>query len=156
MFVDPVKLVESPERVISTLVWLDCVDSVYDVLPHSLYFSSLFGFVIRGAGRNGKGGIAVGDITGSPNEFSSKIVQARSKILKHISDNQRDAEGNLCCFGNLIDCFSRLRIAVSRDFIWVGTLEGENQPIQVIDVLLGPFNFEYDVNGRHAVSISDP
>lgn len=39
MLVDIVKLVESPERDILSLVWLETVDNSDSIIPHSLYFS---------------------------------------------------------------------------------------------------------------------
>lgn len=43
VFVDCVKSVETPERVIPSFVWLDRIDSVNRILAHSLYFSSKVG-----------------------------------------------------------------------------------------------------------------
>ena len=48
MLINAVQGMETPKRVIPSLVWLGSVDSVYSILPHALYLSRLSGFVLRG------------------------------------------------------------------------------------------------------------
>src|SRR5258708_12321572 len=52
VLVHNVKLVDSPERIISALVRFEPVDSFYRFREHSLYFSSLSGFVLGSTLRN--------------------------------------------------------------------------------------------------------
>ena len=46
VLVDIVKFVDSPERIVSAFVRLEPVDSFFGFRPHSIYFSSLNGFVL--------------------------------------------------------------------------------------------------------------
>src|SRR6185295_3135400 len=48
VFLDAVKSIKDPEQVIPTFIWFDEVNRVDNILPRSLYFSSLLGFIFHG------------------------------------------------------------------------------------------------------------
>lgn len=150
VFVDIVKSVNDPERVIPTLVRLDFVDGIYGRLRHSVYLSHLAGFVFFGsikdwevnmperiAPRRGDSGTARAD----EDKLVGQMVQSTSKIVDNVSEAKRDVVGDRCVLGDIIMQTTGFRIALGRDFVRVGLDESIASGLQLVDVLIGPFDF---------------
>src|ERR1700675_3387228 len=98
MFVDIVQLPEMPECVISTLVWFECVEAFYRILPRPLYFSpELDRFVLRGTISNGKGNL-LGESLSRANgdQAISKMVKSTPEVIEDIACNDGYRGGNVC------------------------------------------------------------
>ncbi|HEY4905048.1 MAG TPA: hypothetical protein VIH89_16355 [Candidatus Sulfotelmatobacter sp.] len=146
VLVDVVQLVESPERVVSSLVWFDCVDSVYSILPHSLYFSSSSGFIFRGIIKDRK--VNVPGIANSPSanheELISQVVESTSEIVENVPGDHGDFDWNGFGPEDVVNELSHLRITLGANFVGVSSVEGQNGRLQLSDVLVGPFDFKAD------------
>jgi hypothetical protein len=146
VFIDIVKSVEDPERVIPSLVWFDRVDRVYGTLPHALYFSGSFSFVYRGIVNNRKVDVLERPlpVCSHKDQMISQMVQGAPEILENVTNNGGYSDRNIADAGQIINELSRLRIALGPDYIWLGIKEGSDPAFQVTDVLFGPFNFYPD------------
>lgn len=148
VFVDVVKLVEMPERVIPTLVWFGRVDRIYSILPHSLYFSRTFGSVFRGVIRNREADVArwtaLRNPRPTPEKLIGQVIEGTSEILQNVASDSSDSLRDLLDANHTIDQLSRLRIALSSDEVWVGSKKGSEFNLQIADVLFGPLNFDPD------------
>lgn len=151
VFIDIVKLVEDPKRVVPTFVWFDSVDRVYGVLPHSLYFSNRFGCVFRGIIRNREVDMLRWTARRAPRPGHEKcigqMIESTSEILKDIPGDSGDSFWNLPNTHQIIDQLSGLRIALSSDYIGIGCEKGFDFRLQIKDVLFGPLNFNFNPIG---------
>ena len=155
VFVDIVKSINEPERVIPTFVWLDFVDSLYGRLRHSLYFSHLSGFVFFGAIKDRERDVSerivrplgVSDPIGAnKDKLVSQVVQGASEAVNDVSETQRDIKMRRGDLRNIIMQLSGLRIALGSEFVGVGFERGptDGERLQLVDVLIGPCNFRSD------------
>ena len=144
VFVDVVQLVEIPEQVISSFLWFDRVDSMYSVLPHTLYFSSELGrHVFRGTVADRKGSLYRGSSATSKDKLISQMVEGTPQVLQSITSDSRQFQWNISDASDVIDKLFRLRIGLGSDFIWRGWpgQKGSDRGIQIKEVLFGPFDF---------------
>jgi len=144
MLIDTIKLVETPERVVPSTVWFGSVDSIYCVLPYSLYYSIAKGWVTRGVPGNGvtdTSRIGWGTTDSENDELVSQVVQGTPEILEGIARDCGDDDRNRLEIGDVINQLSRLRIALGGDLIWPGIMEDSDCRLNITDVLLGPFDF---------------
>lgn len=146
VFVDVVKFVETPERIIPTLVWFNRVDSFNRIWPHALYFSSSVGFVLRGVVgvRNRETGLPIGRSAADENELISQVVKGAPDIMECVSSDNRQSHGDFTHADKIIDQLSCLRVALGSDYVWVGHKERPDFCLKITDVLFGPFDFYAD------------
>jgi hypothetical protein len=150
VLVDIVKLVESPETVVPSLVRFGPVDSVYGRLRHALYFSFTRGFVLCGTigVNNGKAdlfalGLAKDDalsITADVNEMPSEMIEGTSYVVDGLPGEQRDNGDHRLGTGDIMmrECVGKLRVWLDSNFIRIAIQEVADFPFQVLDVLVGP------------------
>ena len=143
VFINTVKLVESPERIIPTLVWFDRVDSFYRLWPHTLHLWQLLFFVFLGRVKNGEVDIWKWPwFTGSPNhELIGEMVECTSQVLDDVANDTSNNERRILNCREVIDKLARLRVGLGSDFIGIGIEKGFESDIEVLDMLFGPFNF---------------
>ena len=68
------------------------------------------------------------------------MVQSRPQIEENITRNKAEFDGNLLRSGKKVLDISSLRIMLGIEEIWVGFAEGYYGTLQLMDVLIGPFN----------------
>jgi hypothetical protein len=144
VFVDVVKFVESPEKLITSAVRFESIDRFYSLRPHTLYFSSLLPFVSSDILRNRKTTSPRGLITGDQNELVCKVVEGTSEVLDNISSSCDRIEWNgpkPAEFTLFME--SGLSVLFSQDDVCVCTVRREF-PLKSHEVLLGPLNFYAD------------
>ncbi|MGI8772235.1 MAG: hypothetical protein ACR2JE_12460 [Acidobacteriaceae bacterium] len=137
------ELVQTPQGIsIPSLVWLDRVDRLYGVLPQSLYFSKSFGFVFRGAAGNGKGDVAFSDMDFAP-KSADNIVQNTPEFL---NDGSCHGEDDWVDWLHVRDAISRssIRLNLTCELAWLSVPELDGNPIQILDLLVGPIDFDSD------------
>jgi hypothetical protein len=155
VFVDVIKLVDSPERIVSAFVWFEPVDLFYRFRSHSLYFSSFVGFVLGGSLRNGKFDLPeffIGKTRRTHNgEMLCEVVKRRSEVVNHISSNGNDIEGksrDALQIGRSVQerygMGRDIKIDIANDYVRV--FEGQNLGCQITQVLLGPFDLYANQN----------
>lgn len=150
VLVDVVKLVESPEAVVPSLVRFGRVDSIYGRLRHALYFSFTRGFVLRGTVRVDYGktdlfalGFAKDDplfSTTDVNEMPSEVIEGTSYVVDGLPSEQRDSGGHRLGTGDVMmcECVGKLRMWLDSNFVRLAIQEVADFPFQVLDVLVGP------------------
>jgi hypothetical protein len=156
VFINIVKFAETPEHIVSTLVWFERVDSFNRIWPHTLYFSSSVGFVFRGTGGIGNRETDASDLLVSQGsavdidearyvgKLPSEMIESASQVLERVADDNRDSDWDVAHADKIIDQLSCLRIALGADYICVGHKERANFSLKVTEVLFGPFNFYAD------------
>jgi hypothetical protein len=147
VFVGIIKLMESPQVLVPTTIRLECADSIYRSLAHSLYFSVKHGFVLLGSLRNRESRLSVDRLVPiGDDELPSQMVESGSKILQHISNDGRKVIRDRDALAELEDQISSFSIFLSNDWIWVGSTAKKlmDSPIQFLDVMFGPFDFAMD------------
>ncbi len=150
VLVDVVKLVESPETVVPSLVRFGRVDSIYGILHHALYFSFTRGFVLLGDVGVDYGetdllafGLTKNDAlfsTADVNEMPSEMVKSASHVLDSLPSKQRDSGSHRLDTGDIMmcECVGKLRMWLGSNFVRLAFQEGFNSRFQCLDVLVGP------------------
>lgn len=96
MLVDDIKAMESPERVIPSLVWVEIPDRIYNFLPHALYFSCKSGFEFRGRDRpveNWELDLLSRLVPISSDKCASEMIESGAEIVDSVSSNAKEREG---------------------------------------------------------------
>ncbi len=156
VLVDVVKLVESPEQIIPTLVWFEPIDSFYRFLPHALYFSSLRGFVSSEILSNGKFDTTGRFLAGAnEHKLEGEMVESTPKIVDDIASssdyiNRNSGQSNEFRISHVrelkcpLDVLAGLQVVLASNYCNV--LGDEKVGCQITEVLFGPLNFYADKN----------
>jgi hypothetical protein len=115
-------------------------------LLHSLYFSPFLGFVSFGGIGDGKTDIAPSiagsdTIRASMNQPVGKMIEGAAETLDSVSKDQRDLDWWLLNGRQVVMQASGIRIALDVDLVWVGREESLASDLEVLDVMIGPFDF---------------
>lgn len=145
VLVGVVQFMEYPERVSPSLVRFGRSDSILRRLRHALYFSWRVGSVFRGVIGDGEvRGLEnsfVGDFIGK-DEMIGQVVKGGSQVEQNITDNERDTARRLGDTGHkILNSLRCLRVGLDCDGIRLSTEKELDFPLQVEDVLFGPFEF---------------
>jgi len=145
VFVDVIKLVDSPDDILPTTVWLGCVDCIERILPRSLYFSVSQGWIFAGA--VGDGVLDFPGLSGrltKPDTDSTvrDMIESASQVVQNIPCDTCNMDGYNCDAHDAIRAFdSAVRIYIGADFIGAGIKKGFDGALKLLDVAFGPFNF---------------
>ena len=157
VFVDVIQLMDSPERVSSAFVWLKLIDSFYRLRSHSLYFSSLFDFVLGHGLRDREFNSPTGDSTWAANQdkLMRKVIEGGPQIVDNIASDRNCVKGER---GNLPNIWKPphkgygmgrdIRILNSNDYSRM--FEGKNLGCEITEVLLGPLDLYANQNNSVA------
>lgn len=144
VFFGVVKSAENPKLIIPSFVWFEQADRIGRYLRRTLYFSALFGFEFRGA----VSGVEIDPFRvwrvvprAATNNLIGEAVDGAYQIWNDAACDRRRAAGGGFNAREVINQLARLRIALGSDFIRCGFEESPNFPIQLSDVLFGPFDF---------------
>lgn len=139
VFVDCVKAVETPDRVISSFVWFDRLDSVYRALSHSLYFSSRSGrAVFLKAVCNREASIDCRSIPSGLDKTAREMVKRAPKIVERVANNGSHFVREVAGADEVVAALSGVRIILESNFIRVGLEKAFTERLQILDVLCGP------------------
>jgi len=145
VLVDIVKSVEGPKVIsIPTFVWFERANRIDSVLPHALYFSNKAGFKLFGATRDGEACIvpvAFKPPGADQVQLLSEVIERTSEVMEDVTGDSRDIGGDGGDALDVINQLSRLRIALSSDFVGFGIEKDAECRLKVSDVFFGPFNF---------------
>lgn len=143
MFVSNVQLVETPEGVVPTLVWLDSHDRIYGVLPHALYLSRKSGLLLFG------GWCQLGDWKARilsrlaivrQDQPIGEVIQSTPEVLNGVPGNEPNVGWNRSNLGDPIDFVSTIRVKIYSDGVRVGLHEGSRGRLEIVDVFVGPID----------------
>lgn len=148
-----VQFVEHPELVsFPSLVRFERIKGSNDACIDSLYFSLTIGFVLCesfGVFRDREVDVpTIHSRIALEEQSVSQVIENGNHIANRIPGDLRDVIGNAIDMANVIDQFSRVRIALDSDFVWAGIKEGADCLIQIRDVLFGPFDFRPNASER--------
>ena len=146
VLVDVVQAMNLPKEVIPTRIRLGRVDEVYRRLAYSLYFSRRVGLVILGTLIDREGGLNSDLVPISHDQLASQVVQSGSQVLDRISGDKGQLQRSVNGLDDVVDQVTRFRIALGPDFVWFGIQKGPDCPVEIDDVLFGPFGFRPDAD----------
>ena len=147
VFVDNVKLVETPKRVVPSFVWFDRVDSFYSRLPHGTYFSFLAELVSLGVTEDRKAYFPPRRVPLFPDDKRvCEIVQGPPKVVDSVAQDGGKLQRNIPHARHIKNQIQHIRITLASDQIGlkIAAQKSSDCDIQVTDVLLGPFDFYTD------------
>src|ERR1700680_3999394 len=103
VFVDVIQLMDSPKRITSALVWFEPVDSFFRPRSHSLYFSSLIGFILAHRLCNREFNLSAGNGTWRANhdKLVWKMIKCGPEIVDNISSHRNRVKGKGWDFPNI-------------------------------------------------------
>lgn len=88
VLVNVVKIMESPERVVPTLVRLEPIYRLHSLMAHSLYLSTRSRFVSFEAFEDRECGVAIRDLPRSDHELPCQVVEGAAQIANYIPDGR--------------------------------------------------------------------
>ena len=142
VLVNLVKFMETPKRIIPSFVWFERIESFYNILPKSLYFSTNIGrHVLRGALDNGELIPASFFDSVSQGKGISDMVKRTPEIMEHVANDVENFERDVRNTDEIITALSLFQIILERDSIWLAIPESLEGHMQILDVLFGPFDF---------------
>jgi hypothetical protein len=157
MFVDTVKLVNSPEIKVPAFVWFEEIESFYSLWPDTIYKSVSSGFVTSDALRNWES-IPVRDFASSNDEHvTHQVIESGAQIVGDIASSSRNIRRTddslqeaVRAWNSLSDAeiirraFSFLSVSLSDDHC--SALYSQDVGCQIVEVLFGPLNFYANEN----------
>jgi hypothetical protein len=148
VFIRDIELMETPERVVRSLVRLGFLDEVYGCLRRSLYLSRRTGFKSIGEGysvfEHREPGIRLDLFPFGTNQLADQQVEGGPEIVDCIADDGTPPERRLGQHSKLKEQIACIRIVIGEDFVGVGLQEALDQGFEIADVLLGPFDLYPD------------
>lgn len=72
-------------------------------------------------------------------ELINQMIQGASERVNHFPSNVGDSEGHRFDAAQAIEDYSRLRIMLGDNFVWLGVAEGPNFRIEFPELFFGPF-----------------
>lgn len=137
MFVDSIQLMEFPEGFIPSFVRLEVRDDLLSRWGHATYLSRKVGLADLGRIKDGKRCEGRGFFAVRTDE----IVERSPQILQNVASKEHSVSRNVGNLRHVIDRLSGLRIALGSEFIGIGVLEPDEFLFEILDVLVGPFDF---------------
>ena len=147
VFVEVVKLVESPEIIVPTFIGLQDKDVFFSHWADFTYFSlQCLRCHLLGTLKHRKPDPPESFLSDSRavsyDELHNQVVERGPQVLNRIPSNKGDDLRDRLKTRNIMSSLRDLRVMLSRDFIRVGwAKERRNFDIQITDVLFGPFDF---------------
>lgn len=150
VLINVVKLIDCPEKIIPSLVWVESVDSFFHRWRHAVYFAVSGLFIFVGTVVNRKIDVTEWPsfISWDSDSFSSdkyqhvgQMVQGAPEVLNGVSGDGAHWGGNILAIDECIDWLTGLRIALGPDFIWCSAKKRPHDDFEIVDVLLGPLGF---------------
>ncbi len=146
VLVNVIKLADSPERVVPAFVWFEPIDSFNGFGKHSLYFSSLFGFIFVDSLRYRKLDSAKlplcqrhdwGALHSHQNQLSCEVVKRSPQIMDNVSCDSHDIDRQGRNSTEIM-LGGEVRIEIGHDHC--RAFEGSCYGREIIQVLFGPFD----------------
>jgi len=148
VFADIVKLLENPEAIIPTIVRLNSLDVSYCSRSNGLYYSKRLGFVFGRHFVNRKGDLFpvvdghIGELSTGLSKCPHQIVEGASQVMNGICNNEGKRDGGLGMDSPDKDSVPSFRVILGSDFVWAGVEKTAALPIEITDVMFGPFDFK--------------
>jgi hypothetical protein len=135
-------VVESPQPVVPSSVWLENAYSLLTRLGHPLYSSSKSGLVFLQTLADRETGIC-GKLESVPfpNQLLDNMVHSTPEVVDGISSQQADLRSYRRALIQEIGRGYVFGVKLGNDLVWTEIKEGSTLLIEITDVLFGPFNF---------------
>lgn len=154
MFIDTVKLVDSPQIKIPAFVWFEEIESFYNTWPDTVYKAISTGFITSKALRNRErvptGNCASGDHEG----MAHQVIESSTQIMGDVSHSSGDIRRADKSIQEPVSAGKSLREAdaetIRRAFQFLVVSLSDNNcsalyirdvGCQIVEVLFGPLNF---------------
>jgi hypothetical protein len=144
VLVDGVKAMESPERVIPSLVWVDIPDRIYSFLPHAMYFCRKTGFELRGRNRsveNWEFDLIRDFLPVSDNKGACEMIEGASQVVNGIPDDAKQLWRDRISLKDMDSWLRGVCIHIYVDGIRISASEGAQLHPEISDMFFGPVDF---------------
>lgn len=142
MLVDYVKLMQSPQSVMPSLVWLESSNDGSGRRDDSLFCSLESGFKFVSVVRDYEE-VALHDVlTAAFNELTPQQIEGGSEVVNRISCNERQSRRWKREYVETILQLSRIGDYISDDLIGFTLMKPLDRDFQLVDVLVGPFDLK--------------
>jgi hypothetical protein len=144
MLVDVVELVQSPEAVVFSPVWVQRFERLLNLLTHSTYLSLISGYLVFGGWDvlgDREGGFGCGLTPISDNKFRRQIVQRTIEVLDSVPRDDWDCWRHRIRGMHINYVLSRLGITLTGYPVRMSSLELLDDSVQLVDVLVGLWIF---------------
>jgi hypothetical protein len=148
VLVDVIKFVESPEKIVPASIRFEVINSFFRLRPHTLYFSSLVPFVSGEIFGNRERGILCGLDSIYEPQLICKVIERTPEVLANVPSDSDSVKRKHSETMQLIRAINGgMRIVFTQSYVCVYVpASGENFPLKIHEVLLGPLNFYADQN----------
>lgn len=144
VLVNSVKAMESPERVIPSLVWVDVPDRIYNFLPHALYFCSKSGLEFRGRNRLIEDWelslwarlLAVDDDKGA-----GEMIESRAEVVNSIPHDAKQRWRDRVSLQDVDDWLKGIAIDIYPQGVRTRAIKNPHSGLEVLDMFFGPLDF---------------
>jgi len=149
VFVNNVKLVDTPEQIIPAFVWLERINSFYRFRPHALYFSSLTGFISIKVLCNREHSVTIGNSSPNHNKLMGEMVKGAPKVMNNVASGGNCIEGQNRDIGYecpLWTALAKTEIHLANDYCRAFIPKGNEFGLEITEVFFGPLDFYADQN----------
>jgi hypothetical protein len=130
---------ESPERLIPSVVWVERMNTFLRLWPQTFYFSVEEGLCIfRGTVRNRERRGTSGSIASCLNHSTDRVVESTTEVLQSVTNDGGKFRGNTFDADKVISAISRIRIILASNAVWVASDKSVSGLLKLNDVLVGP------------------
>jgi hypothetical protein len=147
MFVHNVEMMDKPECLIESDIWLYRLDDVSRICRDLLYFSVAHGrLVLLGSFGDWEVNTFVGSPARGLHKLPHKVIKHAPDVVNRIANNQRDSVGDRLNIGDIKRCVmdGSYRVRLGSKSVRLVRHVLIDSHVQVSDVLFGSFNFKSD------------
>jgi hypothetical protein len=140
VFVRDVELVESPERIVLSLIRFGVLDEVHRSLRRSIYFGGVAGFKSIGALEDGKSVLFADGVALGTNHLANEQVEGRTKVVDAIPDDGAPEKRRLLGDFDPPDQIARMRLVITNGSVGLSLKEPLIPGLEITEVMFGPFD----------------
>jgi hypothetical protein len=142
VFVSDIETVKTPEVGIPTFVRLEISDDLDCVLRDaSLYLGQAAGFKFVPAVEDWEAVSFAGRLVVGKDELPDEQIERGSEVVNRVAKDSAHAVRGLCPYRRAIDNVSRVRFLLTDRFVGIRLQEPLDRGVELVDVLVGPFDF---------------
>jgi hypothetical protein len=146
VLVEIVQLVEYPNHLVSTLVRLDRLKELYEPRAELLFLGKACGFVFGRRIADGKLRFTVRLPAVGFMCLPRQMIECASQVMECVPGNEGEGDRCLASDFDAMDFISRLRVILDSESIRILVPECPHSRFEIVDVLVGPFDFRPDVD----------
>jgi hypothetical protein len=140
VFIRDVELVESPERIVLSLIRFGFLDEVHRSLRRSIYFGGVAGFKSIGALEDRKSVLFADRIALGTNHLANEQVEGRTNVVDAIPGDGAPEKRRLLGDFDSPDQIARMRLVITNGSVGLSLKEPLIPGLEITEVMFGPFD----------------